>query len=149
MIIQTEPFIDKSDLKILKKVIARKYVTENKYTKIFENKIKSYTGSKYAISVNNWTSGLYCCLMAFNIGPGDEVIVPNLTFIATSNAVLMTGATIVLCEVNRDDMCINLNKLEKLINKRTRAVIPVHLYGNSCNMEGILKLKKTVRQLDR
>ena len=142
MIIQTEPFINQSDSKILKKVIARKYVTEDKYTKIFENKIKSYTGSKYAISVNNWTSGLYCCLKAFNIGPGDEVIVPNLTFIATSNAVLMTGATLVLCEVSQDDMCIDLKKLEKLINKKTKAVIPVHLYGNCCNMNGIVKLKK-------
>ena len=142
MLIQTEPFIDSKDIKFITKVINRKYVTEDKFTKDFEDKVKKYTGSKYAIAVNNWTSGIFCCLKAMNIGPGDEVIVPNMTFIATSNAVIMTGATVVLCEVNYHNMCIDTDKIKKLINKKTKAVIPVHLYGNYCDMQELMKLKK-------
>jgi perosamine synthetase len=142
MLIQTEPFINNDDIKIIKKVIKRKYVTEDKFTKEFEDKVKKYTGSKYAIAVNNWTSGIFCCLKAMNIGPGDEVIVPNITFIATSNAVIMAGATVVLCEVNDDNMCLDTDKIKSLINNKTKAVIPVHLYGNFCDMQELIKLKK-------
>lgn len=142
MIIQTEPFIDNSDSKIIRNVLNRKYFTEDKYTKIFEEKIKKFTNSNFAISVANWTLGLYACLKAFDIGSGDEVIVPNLTFIATSNSVILSGAKIVLCDVNKEDMCINVSEAKKKINSRTKAIIPVHLYGNLCDMDELLKIKK-------
>lgn len=142
MIVQTEPFINKEDSQIVKRVLQDGYFTENKYTKKFEDRVKSYTKCKYAIAVSNWTLGLFACLRAFNIGPGDEVIVPNLTFIATSNSVVLTGAKLVLCDVNLDDMCINTIDLKKKINSRTKAIIPVHLYGNLCDMDELLRIKK-------
>ena len=142
MIVQTEPFIDNSDNLYIKKVLKRKYLTEDKFTKKFEENIKNYVQSKYAISVSNWTLGLYACLQALNIGPGDEVIVPNITFIATSNSVIMAGAKVVLCDVNRDSMCIDTIEAKKKINSRTKAIIPVHLYGNACDMDELLLLKK-------
>ena len=86
--------------------------------------------------------GLYSCLKAFNIGAGDEVIVPNLTFIATSNSVVLTGAKIVLCDVNLDDMCISTKDIKKKVNSRTKAIIPVHLYGNLCDMDELLRIRK-------
>jgi len=142
MIIQTEPFIDSKDSIYIKKVLKRKYLTEDKFTQKFEDNIKKYVQSKYAISVSNWTLGLYACLRAFNIGPGDEVIVPDLTFIATSNSVIMTGAKVVLCDVNIDSMCIDTIEAKKKINSRTKAIIPVHLYGNACDMDELLLLRK-------
>lgn len=142
MIIQTEPFIDSKDNIYIKKVLKRKYLTEDKFTRKFEDNIKKFVCSKYAISVSNWTLGLYACLRAFNIGPGDEVIVPNLTFIATSNSVILTGAKVVLCDVNINSMCIDTIEAKKKINSRTKAIIPVHLYGNACDMDELLLLRK-------
>ena len=76
------------------------------------------------------------------VHPGDEVIVPNLTFIATSNAVLMTGATPVFCEVSPATLCIDPEEIAKLINKNTKAVMPVHLYGQSADMHRIMEIAK-------
>jgi len=139
---QIYPWINNKELSYLKKTISSTYITENNLTKKFENKFKKFVGSKYAIAVNNWTLGLYASLKSLDIGHGDEVIVPNMTFIATSNSVLLTGAKVVLCEINYNTLCLDINHLKKLINSKTKAVIPVHLYGNSCDMDEIKKLKK-------
>ena len=128
-IIQIEPWLDDEEAKQLQRVIDNKYVTENFLTKEFEDRIKKLTGSKHAIAVTNGTAALYCCLKSLDIGPGDEVIVPNITFVASSNAVIMAGATPVFCEVDEKTFCIDPHKMKKLINDRTKAVMPVHLYG--------------------
>jgi perosamine synthetase len=137
---QIEPWIDNSELKELKRVIDSTFVTENKLTKEFENMIKELTGSRYAIAITNGTAALFCCLKALDIGPGDEVIVPNMTFVATSNAVLMAGAKPVLCEITPDTLCLDPSNLQQLISPNTKAIIPVHLYGQSCDMERICKI---------
>ncbi len=134
MIIQIQPWIDNSELEELKKVIDSTFITENSMTAQFEKMTKELTGAKHAIAVANGTVGLYCALLSLKVGIGDEVIVPNLTFIATSNAVIMAGAAPVFCEVNKDSLCIDVDKIEPLINKNTKAIMPVHLYGNSCEM---------------
>ena len=141
-IIQIEPWIDNSELEQLKRVVKSTFVVEHDLTKEFEESIKKLTGSKYAISITNGTAALYCCLKALNIGPGDEVIVPDLTFIATANAVIMTGAKPILCDVTNDTFCLDSNKVEKLINKNTKAIMPVHLYGQSCDMYKINDVAK-------
>lgn len=140
-IIQIYPWIDNQELYYLKKVIKSTYVTENNFTKKLEEKFKKFTKSKYAIAVNNWTLGLFASIKCLNIGPGDEVIVPDMTFIASSNAVLLSGAKVVLCDINPKTLCLDTNKLKPLINSRTKAIMPVHLYGNSCDMDEIIKLK--------
>jgi perosamine synthetase len=139
---QIYPWINNKELTYLKKVIESTFITENKFTKQFENKFKKFVGAKYAIAVNNWTLGMFACLKSLNIGPGDEVIVPNITFIATANAVLLSGAKVVLCEVKYETLCLDIDHLEKLINSKTKAIIPVHLYGNSCEMDKIKNLKR-------
>jgi len=139
---QIEPFINSQELHEVKKCIRSGFLTENKLTEKFERIFAKYTESRYAVAVSNWTSGLFMCLKVFNIGKNDEVIVPNLTFIATINSVILSGAKPVLCEVSDKNMCIDVDRIERLINKKTKAIIPVHLYGNCCNMNKLLKLSK-------
>ncbi len=103
----------------------------------FEKRFAAWQGSQHAISVNSGTSALHVALSALEIGPGDEVIVPSYTFIATSFAVVQAGAIPRFADVNIDDHCISVASAERLVNKRTKAIIPVHLYGNVSEMEQI------------
>jgi dTDP-4-amino-4,6-dideoxygalactose transaminase len=105
----------------------------------FEKKFAEWQGSKYAISVATGTAALHVAISAMGIGPGDEVIVPSYTFIATSFSVVQAGAIPRFADVNLDDHCISVESAEKLVNDRTRAIIPVHLYGNVCDMDSIME----------
>ncbi len=139
---QISPWIDKLEANYIKKVIEKKYLTESNETNKFEKYFQKNFKIKHAVAISNWTCGIFACLKALNIGANDEVIVPNLTFVATINAVILAGAKPVLCDVDQENLCINLNLLEKYITKKTKAIIPVHLYGHSCNMEELLKISK-------
>lgn len=103
----------------------------------FEKKFAEWQGSRYAISVATGTAALHVCLASLGIGPGDEVIVPSYTFIATSFSVAQAGAIPRFADVNLEDHCLNVESAEKLVTKRTKAVMPVHLYGNVCDMDKI------------
>jgi dTDP-4-amino-4,6-dideoxygalactose transaminase len=103
----------------------------------FEKRFAEWQGSKYAISVATGTAALHVGLEAMGIGPGDEVIVPSYTFIASSFAILQAGAIPRFADVNRDDHCISIESAEKLINERTKSIMPVHLYGNVCDMDKV------------
>jgi dTDP-4-amino-4,6-dideoxygalactose transaminase len=104
----------------------------------FERKFAAWQGSKYAISASSGTAALHIALSALGIGPGDEVIVPSYTFIASSFSVVQAGAVPRFADVNIDDHCISIESAEKLLNERTRAIMAVHLYGNVCDMDSIL-----------
>lgn len=108
----------------------------------FETKFANWQGSKYAISVNSGTSALHVALAALGIGPGDEVIVPSYTFIATGFSVVQAGAIPRFADVNLDDHCISIESAEKLVNERTKAIIPVHLYGNVNDMDKVWAFAK-------
>jgi len=103
----------------------------------FEKKFAEWQGSKYAVSVATGTAALHVGLTAMGIGPGDEVIVPSYTFIASSFAVVQAGAIPRFADVNIEDHCISVESAEKLVNERTKAIMPVHLYGNVCDMDKI------------
>jgi dTDP-4-amino-4,6-dideoxygalactose transaminase len=103
----------------------------------FERRFAQWQGSKYAISVATGTAALHVALSALGIGPGDEVIVPSYTFIATSFSVVQAGAIPRFADVNLEDHCISVASAERLVTKRTKAIIPVHLYGNVCDMDQI------------
>jgi perosamine synthetase len=137
MIVQIEPWINNEELTQLKRVIDSTFLTEHNLTAEFEDLTKSLTGAKYAISITNGTMALYAALISLGIGPGDEVIVPNLTFIATSNAVIMTGAKPVFCDVSINDFCADIDHFDSALTKKTKAIIPVHLYGQSANISKI------------
>ncbi len=104
----------------------------------FEKKYAQWQGSGYAISTATGTAALHVTLTALGIGPGDEVIVPSYTFIATSFSVVQAGAIPRFADVNIEDHCISVESAEKLVNERTKAIIPVHLYGNVCDMDRIM-----------
>ncbi len=108
----------------------------------FEKAFAEYCGVRNAIACNNGTTALHLALVALDIGPGDEVIVPSLTYIASANAVTYCGATPVL--IDNDPGTFNLDpaKLEALITPRTKAIMPVHLYGQICDMDPILEIAK-------
>ncbi len=108
----------------------------------FEEKFAEWNGTKFAISTTNGTSALHTALAGLGIGPGDEVIVPSYTFIASSFAILQAGAIPRFADVNKNDHCISVKSAEKLINRRTKAIMVVHLYGNVADMDPILKLAK-------
>jgi dTDP-4-amino-4,6-dideoxygalactose transaminase len=108
----------------------------------FEKKFAEWQGSKYAINVATGTAALHVGLVAMGIGPGDEVIVPSYTFIASSFSIVQAGAIPRFADVNLDDHCINLESAEKLVNERTKAIMPVHLYGNVCDMDPLLAFAK-------
>ena len=107
------------------------------YVYRFEEEFAKYCGSSRAISVCNRTAALHLAMAAFGIGPGDEVILPTLTFIATANAVTFTGATPVFVDSERETWNLDPDRVEEAITPRTRAILVVHLYGQPANMERI------------
>lgn len=142
MILQIEPWIDEQELEQLKRVVKSTYVVEHELTAEFEEQTRKLTGARHAIAVTNGTLALFCCLKALDIGPGDEVIVPNMTFIATANAVIMAGARPVFCEILPTTFCMDPARAEALINAHTKAIIPVHLYGQSADIVALTELAK-------
>jgi perosamine synthetase len=137
-IVQIEPWVDESELRELTRVIDSTFLVEHELTREFESMTAQLTGAKHAVAVCNGTMALFTCLKAMGIGPGDEVIVPNFTFIASANAVILAGAAPVLCEVREDTFCIDIGRAEKLVTGRTKAVMPVHLYGQSADMPELM-----------
>lgn len=103
----------------------------------FEKKFAEWQGSKFAISVATGTAALHVALTALGIGPGDEVIIPSYTFIATSFSVVQAGAIPRFADVNLEDHCISIASAEKLVTPRTKAIMPVHLYGNVTDMDAV------------
>ncbi|MCP8311489.1 MAG: DegT/DnrJ/EryC1/StrS family aminotransferase [Candidatus Methylarchaceae archaeon HK02M1] len=110
--------------------------------KEFEKTFANFVGVKYAVAVNSGTSALLASLLSLNVGYGDEVLMPSFNFVATANAVLITGARPVFVDIDLNDYTIDIKDLERKINKRCKAVIPVHLYGHPANMDPIIELAR-------
>ncbi len=108
--------------------------SSGKYIPKFEECFAHYCEKKYGVAVSNGTTALHLALLALGIKTGDEVIVPDLTFAATINAVLYTGATPVIVDIEEDSWCISPEEIEKAITPKTKAIIPVHIYGQPCDM---------------
>jgi dTDP-4-amino-4,6-dideoxygalactose transaminase len=111
--------------------------------KALEKEIAAYCGTKYAVGVASGTDALILGLRACGVGPGDEVIVPSFTFIATADAVSALGAKPVFAEIERRTFNLAPESVKRLINPRTKAIVPVHLYGQCVDMEPLLELAKT------
>ena len=143
MIPQIQPWINEEELEQLRRVVDSTYLTEHTLTREFEARTRELTGARHAVAMTNGTMALYCCLKALDIGPGDEVIVPDMTFIATSNAVIMAGATPVFCDILPDTFCIDVKRAEGVMTSHTKAIIPVHLYGQSADMDAVQTFAET------
>ena len=103
----------------------------------FEEEFANYEGAKFGISCGNGTDALQIALRALNIGPGDEVITVSFTFFATAESIAAVGATPVFVDVCEDTYCINTNLVENLITDKTKAILPVHFYGQACDMDAL------------
>src|ERR1044071_836088 len=114
--------------------------SSGKYVERFESSFADFSEARHAISCCNGTVALHLALVALGVGPGDEVIVPTLTFVATSNVVTYCGATPVFVDVDPETWTIDPDLIEDKITSRTRAIIVVHLYGQPANMDPILEL---------
>ena len=112
------------------------------YIDDFEKAFASYCGVKNGIAVSNGTVAIHLALVALGIGPGDEVVVPDLSFVATANAVKYAGAKPVIVDIERDTLCMDPALFERAITRRTKAVIPVHLYGHPADMDRICAIAK-------
>ena len=112
------------------------------YLTKFEKQFAEYVGAKHAIATSSCTGGLQISLMALNIGPGDEVIVPDLTWVATAKAIQYVGAKPVFCDVELDSWNICAKSAESLITENTKAIMPVHMYGGPARMDNICALAK-------
>lgn len=113
-----------------------------KYNKLLEERFSSYCKVKHSVALNSGTDALHLALRALNIGAGDEVITTAFTFVATTEAIGIVGAKPVFADINPDTFNIDPDKIEELITPNTKAIIPVHLYGQPCDMEKIMSIAK-------
>ena len=108
--------------------------------KAFEKEFAEYCGVKYAVGVASGTDAIHLCLRAMEVGQGDEVISVANTFIATTEAITMTKAIVQLVDCRSEDYLIDHTQLEDLINDRTKAIVPVHLFGQPADIDPILEI---------
>lgn len=137
-----EPWISSNDRKMVLHSLNQTMLTLGPNLEKFEKAFSKYAKTKDAIAVSNCTAALHLSLMALGIKKGDEVIIPDLTFIADANAVLAVGAKPVLADID-DNYSISIKSIKKKISKNTRAIIPVHIYGETCNMGEIMDVAKS------
>jgi dTDP-4-amino-4,6-dideoxygalactose transaminase len=134
---------DDNEALAVQNIIKSRWLTMGKVTQEFESSFADYTQTKHAIAVTNATAALHLACLALGIGPGDEVIVPSLTFVATANAVRYVGATPVFADIiSHDDLNVSPAAIDSLITSRTRALIVVHYAGYPCDMPAILSIAK-------
>ncbi len=127
----------------VQEVLDSRWLTMGGVTQAFESEFAAFVNTKYALAVTNCTAALHMACLAIGLGPGDEVILPSLTFVATANAVRYTGATPVFADlISEQNLNISPESIERNITPRTRAIIPVHYAGYACDMPAILLIAK-------
>ena len=134
----SKPFIGEEEKKAVMDVLDSGMLAMGPKTAQFENEFAQMCGVKHAIAVSSGTTALHIALLANGIGPGDEVITTSFTFIASINAILYVGATPVFVDIEEDTFNIDLSQVEKVITPRTKAILPVHLYGHLCDIEKLI-----------
>ena len=141
------PLVGKEEISAVTSILKNGALTSSanlggKHVQDFERSAASFVNSKYAVAVNSGTAALQAALYALDIKKGDEVLVPSFTFVATANAVVSTGAKPIFVDILKENFTIDPEDLEKKITKKTRAIIPVHLYGNVAIIERLSEISK-------
>lgn len=138
-----EPYLAGNELEYVTDAISTGWISSSgTYVNRFEEEFAKYCDCKYAVSVCNGTIALHLALLSLDIGIGDEVIIPSFTMIASAFAVCYTGAEPVFVDADKDTFNIDVTKIEKKITSRTKAIMPVHIFGKICNMDAIIALAK-------
>jgi len=133
----SRPTIEEDEINEVVDSLRSGWITTGPKVKLFEDELKAYTGAPFAVALNSATAGLHVALLALGIGPGDEVITTPMTFAATVNMIVRVGATPVLADIDPGTLNIDAAEIRKKITSRTRAVMPVHFAGQSCDMDEI------------
>lgn len=137
-----KPYITEEEINEVMDSLKNSWLTMGKKTIEFEKKFNEYIGSKYSVAVNSCTAGLHLALKIIGLKEGDEVIVPSTTFVATAEVVNYFGAKPVLVDVEKDTHLIDVNKVEKHITPKAKAIIPVHFAGQPADMNEIADIAK-------
>jgi len=138
------PEITKDDKTVVLNALNSRLLTDGPKLRKFESIFAKFSGAKFAIGVSNGTAALHLSLKALGIGKGSEVIIPDITFVATASSVLLTGATPVLADVD-EELNISISSIKKSITSRTKAIIPVHFAGKSCKIKDITSIARKNR----
>ena len=134
------PDVNETDIEAVVKVLRSGMLVQGEKVQELEQKFSDFTQVKFAVAASNGTASLHLALKALNIGAGDEVIVPAFSFIATANAVEITGATPVFVDIDLSTFNINADQIENFITSRTKAIIPVHEFGMACDIEAVCSI---------
>ena len=152
------PFVGEEEISVVTSILKNGALTSSanqggKYVQDFEKSVSSFVNSKYTVAVNSGTAALQSALYALDIKFGDEVIIPSFTFVSTANSVTSTGAKPVFVDILKENFTMDPDDLEKKITKKTKAIIPVHLYGNVAYLDKIsekdketIEILKTMRE---
>ncbi len=144
MVEQSIPFVkvalDDEDIAAVERVLRSGWLTTASQVKGLEADLSAYTGAKFVNAVNSATAAMHLALVAWDVGPGDEVITTPYTFTATANVVLHTGATPVLVDVREADANMDAELVERAITPRTRVILPVHIAGEPCDMDALTEI---------
>ncbi len=140
MIPIAKPLIGKNEIRAVTEVLRSGTIAEGQRVKDFEEAFADHTGTSHAVAVNSGTAALHVALLAHNIGAGDEVITTPFSFVATSNSVLFTGARPVFADIDENTFNIDPESINEKITPKTKAIIPVHLYGQAADMKKIMEI---------
>lgn len=136
----SKPFIDQREIDAVVEVMKSSTLSLGPKTVEFEEKFAALMGSKYAVAVNSGTSGLHLAIRALGIKPGDEVITTPFSFIASSNCILFEGATPVFVDAEEETFGMDTSQIESKITERTKAILPVHVFGHPCHMDKVMEI---------
>jgi len=138
----SSPDITHKEVEVVTQVLSTPYLSIGPKIKEFEKIVADYIGVKYAVAVNSGTSGLHLCVRSLDIKDDDEVITAPFSFIASANCLLFERAKPVFVDIDESTLCIDVNKIEKAITKKTKAILPVHIFGQTCQMDKIMEIAK-------
>ena len=141
----TRPAVNDDDIAAVTEVLRSGWLTNGPKNAEFERAIADYTGHNYAVALSSATAGMHILLKALNIGPGDEVITPSLTWVSTVNMIELSGATPVFADVDRDTLMITPESVKAKITERTKLIIPVHYAGAPADLDGIRAVAGGIR----
>ncbi len=137
-----EPDIGDEELELIKDVIRSNWLSEGKYVREFEKQLSTVCQRKYALAFNNCTAALITGMKSLGIGPGDDVIVQSLAHSADPNAISATGARPLFSDVNKDTLCLDIDSIERVVTKSTKAVLHIALYGNTSDLDELTEYCK-------
>ena len=137
-----KPWINQNDKNSVIAALNNRWLTNGPILRKFEDEIKNYVGTKFSSGVGSATHALHLAMRSLGIGPNDEVIVPTFTFVATANSVLSTGAKPVFVDILKENYTMDPDDLQRKITKNTKAIVPVHLYGNVAYLDKISEIAK-------